>query len=164
MRQETYFRIERFFRRSRPLYKLLLFLNTYLTMIMYIIYPVFIIFGFFTFRAKLFDCILAPLLTFMLATFFRYFFNSKRPYEVMRISPLIRKNSSGRAFPSRHVACAFAIAAAIYYVAPAFGVVFFVVAFLIALIRVIGGVHFISDVLFGALLSADIALLVYVIF
>lgn len=164
MTKEMYFRIERFFRRRRPLYKCLIFLNKFLTMLLYAIYPIFLIVGIFAFRGKLLDVISAPLFSFVAATFFRRLFNARRPYEVYRTSPLIRKNTPGQSFPSRHVACAVAIAYAVYYVLPAFGVILFAIAALIAIIRVLGGVHFISDVLFGALISMNIAMLMYVIF
>ncbi len=164
MTQEIFLKLERYFRQHRGMTRLINNANFYLTMLMYVVYPVFLIVGLFAFRTKLTDVFLAPAITFIVATVFRKLFNAKRPYQVYRRSATLAKNSPGQSFPSRHVACAVAIAWAVFYVSQPFGIALFVVSALIAIIRVIGGVHFISDVLFGALIAMNISMLMYVIF
>lgn len=164
MTQEMFLKLERFFRSHRGMTKLINNANFYLTMLMYVVYPVFLIVGLFAFRTKLSDVFLAPALTFAVATVFRKLFNAKRPYQVYRRSATLAKNSPGQSFPSRHVACAVAIAWAVFYVYQPLGIALFVISALIAIIRVIGGVHFISDVLFAALIAMNISMLFYVIF
>lgn len=70
------------------------------------------------------------------------------------LPPLIPKDTRGNSFPSRHVFSVFVIDMAFWWVCPPLGGVFLAVGVLIALIRVIGGVHFPRDVLSGAVLGA----------
>jgi undecaprenyl-diphosphatase len=63
--------------------------------------------------------------------------------------------------PSLHAANAFAVAVAVTLVWPMAGRVLFPVAALIAVSRVFVGVHWPSDVLFGALFGSGVALLIH---
>ena len=63
------------------------------------------------------------------------------------------KEKQGESFPSRHVLSAAVITAVFFYAAPPLGPVLAVITLLIALVRVIGGVHFVKDVTAGALLG-----------
>lgn len=97
-----------------------------------------------------------PAAAFVFVTVLRAALNRPRPYEVFSAEPLIEKDTEGHSFPSRHVASAFAIAAAsllydsrIFLLLAVFGAV-------IAFLRVAGGVHFLKDVLAGAAIGAGI--------
>ena len=98
--------------------------------------------------------VVIPGLGFFLVSFFRHRLNAPRPYEVLDITPLIHKDTRGNSFPSRHVFSVFVIDMAFWWVCPLLGGVFLVIGVLIALIRVIGGVHFPRDVLVGAVMGA----------
>ena len=63
--------------------------------------------------------------------------------------PLFPKDKTGQSMPSRHCFSAAAIAAAVWYVLPPLGAVLAVLAVIIAVSRVVTGVHFVSDVLAG---------------
>ena len=74
-----------------------------------------------------------------------------RPYEALNIRPLLVKEKQGESMPSRHVFSVFMIAMTFLYVfGIAASVPLFVIGIVMALIRVIGGVHFPSDVIVGA--------------
>ena len=90
-------------------------------------------------------------MSFLLVSVFRNLYNAKRPYELLEIQPLIHKDKKGKSFPSRHVFSVFVIAMTFLWLCPPAGVVFLVVGVLLALCRVIGGVHFPRDVIAGAL-------------
>ena len=90
---------------------------------------------------------------FVLVSVFRYFFNAKRPYAMYDYEPIVAKEKEGQSMPSRHVFSAFVIAFAFAYINWKFSIIFFVVAVLIAVHRVIVGVHFIKDVLAGAIVG-----------
>lgn len=92
---------------------------------------------------------LVPAISFVLLTVFRDRLNAPRPYEALDISPLITKNTKGHSFPSRHVFSASVIACTFFYVLPPIGTVLLVISVLLAVIRVIGGIHFPRDVLAG---------------
>ena len=96
---------------------------------------------------------LIPLGTFLLVTALRAIINAPRPYEVYDYTPVVRKDTKGKSFPSRHTVSAFIIAMAFLYVQTSLGIIMMCVALGIAVIRVIAGVHFIRDVVSGAALG-----------
>lgn len=78
----------------------------------------------------------------------------ERPFENGHGAPLIQMVWKEPSFPSAHAAIAFATAAASFYVsAELFGPWLFVVAAVVAVSRVAVGVHYLSDVVFGAILG-----------
>lgn len=79
--------------------------------------------------------------------------NRPRPYEMSDIDPLIRKDTSGKSFPSRHVFSAAVIACALLWLNPWLGVTGFIATVALGITRVVGGVHFPRDVIAGALLG-----------
>lgn len=93
--------------------------------------------------------ILIPAISFLLLSLIRRIINRPRPYEKLRIQPLFSKKTKGKSFPSRHIFSSFIIAATFSFVYP-LGWIFYIPAVLLAIIRVIGGVHYPSDVLVGA--------------
>ena len=92
-------------------------------------------------------------ISFVLVSVFRYFFNAKRPYAMYGYEPVVAKEKEGQSMPSRHVFSAFVIACAFAYINPKFSIIYFLVATLIAVHRVLVGVHFIKDVVVGALIG-----------
>jgi undecaprenyl-diphosphatase len=80
-------------------------------------------------------------------------FDRPRPH----LDPLVRVPASG-AFPSGHAATAFAGAVMLSAFAPRYRVVFYLLALGIAFSRIYVGVHFVTDVLAGALIGAAVAL------
>ena len=75
--------------------------------------------------------------------------NRPRPYTKYGFVPLFPKDKTGQSMPSRHCFSAAAIAATVWYVLPPLGAVLAVLAVIIAVSRVVTGVHFVSDVLAG---------------
>lgn len=97
--------------------------------------------------------LLVPAITFLLCTVMRKVFDKKRPYEVLDITPIIKKDKKGQSFPSRHMVSAGVIIVSSFYVNDIVGIVMLVVGFLIGIIRPIAGVHFIKDVVVGFLMG-----------
>ena len=95
--------------------------------------------------------LLIPGAGFVLLTIVRAKINRPRPYETWDISPLIRKDTRGNSMPSRHVFSSAVIAMAWLPVYPPAGVLFLILTAAAALIRVLGGVHYPSDVTIGFL-------------
>ena len=90
-----------------------------------------------------------PAAVYVLGTLLRATINRPRPYEALNFTPLFPKDTKGQSMPSRHCFSAAAIAAAVWYVLPPLGAVLAVLAVIIAVSRVVTGVHFVSDVLAG---------------
>ena len=86
-----------------------------------------------------------PAAAFVVGTALRAAINRPRPYTKYGFVPLFPKDKTGQSMPSRHCFSAAAIAATVWYVLPPLGVL----AVIIAVSRVVTGVHFVSDVLAG---------------
>ena len=131
--------------------KALLLINKCLTALGYISYPLLLIYTFLYKKEMCIPCILIPASGFVLLTFIRKKINKKRPYEALDITPLIKKDTKGNSMPSRHVFSLSMIAVSYFVVSPLLGSILLLCSFAIACIRVIGGVHYPSDVLVGML-------------
>lgn len=82
----------------------------------------------------------------------RFFYDRPRPFEVLDIIQLIRRDS-GHSFPSGHAAFFFAFSYMIWARNRILGIVFFVVSALIGFGRIFVGFHWPLDVLGGALIG-----------
>ena len=96
-----------------------------------------------------------PGISFVLLSLFRKGVNRKRPYEFFGTPSLIPKKTQGKSFPSRHVFSIFVIAMSWLYLFPwePAGVILLAAGLLLAALRVLAGVHYLSDVVAGALIG-----------
>lgn len=95
---------------------------------------------------------------------FRKKLNMPRPYEVYGFAPIIEKNTKGKSFPSRHVFSIFLIAVAYFYYGGVFSYIAIFIAFigiLLCVIRVAGCVHFLKDVIAGAVSAVIMGVICY---
>ena len=88
-------------------------------------------------------------------------YNRPRPYQTWDIQPLIKKDSLGKSFPSRHVFSATVIAMLALMINPWLGGTMLFLAAILAILRVLGGVHYPSDVLAGYVIGILVGLLLY---
>lgn len=149
MTAQDYERLSRPFRSERG-EKLLNIVNRVLTLSCYAAYPLCLAVLLWLRDPRLLRSVLVPGVSFVAVSVFRHVCNAKRPYEVLDIKPLIHKDKKGNSFPSRHVFSMFVIAMTFLWLLPPMGVVFLVTGVLLAACRVIGGVHWTRDVVFGA--------------
>ena len=97
--------------------------------------------------------IIVPALFFVLLSEFRKKINAKRPYELYGFKPLIKKDTRGLSFPSRHVFSIFIIGGSIWVINRFLGIIILIMGLFLAIIRVITGVHFPRDVIAGAIIG-----------
>lgn len=95
--------------------------------------------------------VIIPGLGFGILTLARRYLNAPRPYDEWMIDPLIPREKHGDSLPSRHVFSATVISLVAWRVAWLAGVVLLVLTVLLALARVLGGVHYPRDVVAGML-------------
>lgn len=98
----------------------------------------------------LYRSILVPGVSFFVVSVFRRYSSQKRPYEELDIEPLLKKETKGRSFPSRHVFSITIIAMTFFPVYPWVAWVFLILSVLLGVLRVLGGVHYVRDVVAGA--------------
>lgn len=133
--------------------KIIIQLNRLITVVVYAVYPIVLLTLLVTRDERLLRVILTPSISFVLVSLFRRYVNAPRPYEVTDKVPLIKKDTQGKSFPSRHVFSAFVIATTIYFIYSPLGVVLMLAGCTLAVLRVIGGVHFPRDVIVGAVIG-----------
>ena len=139
------------------------FVNKLLTLITYFAYPAMAAYLFIKGDERFLKVVAVPAAGFIMLTLFRKALNRSRPYEKFDIKPIIKKDTKGQSMPSRHIYSITVIAMTFLYVMPALGIVFLIFALILAGVRVIGGVHYPSDVLAGFLLGVLSGLPLYII-
>ena len=127
--------------------------NIVLPRIPYIAYPLLLLWLFLQHDARFVRVLVVPGISFVLLSLFRDKFNAPRPYEALTIDPLIHKDTKGHSFPSRHVFSFAVIACAFWYLNRIIGIIFMCGSVLMAIIRVLGGVHFPKDVIAGFIIG-----------
>ena len=107
--------------------------------------------------------ILASGIPFVTVSIFRKLFNAPRPYQIYDFYEKKPKSKLGSSFPSRHVFSIFLIGTLMLEASLPLSVILFLLGILLSVCRVLLGMHFIRDVLTGALvgiLSGVIGILV----
>ena len=128
-------------------------INILLTRVVYVTYPLFVLYLLWNRDGRWIKVTAVPAIFFVLLTVVRRGINRPRPYETWNISPLIYKDTEGKSMPSRHVFSATIIAMAFFSIWQPAGIFFLIWSLLLAFIRIMGGVHYPSDVFCGFLLG-----------
>ncbi len=160
--KKFYSQIHSFFSKEKP-FKILKFVYKKIPMFMAISYLVLLGYLAITWDIRFILSSLIPAFVFLSVTFFRKLFNFPRPYEKTDLPPLIPKDKKGESFPSRHCASAFIIAGAFLYINICLGILFSVLALLVALSRVFAGVHFVRDIVASFLYSSALSSLFFIL-
>ena len=151
------------FKENHLQYKLLKFLYKFLPVAVVIFYPILVVFTAIWDTAELFKVICIPAVVLTIITIIRKVINRPRPYEKFKTESLFCKQTSGESMPSRHTASAFIIAMTALYVNTYIGMVMLGVSLIIAISRVLAGVHFISDVITASVISISFGMLFFII-
>ena len=96
---------------------------------------------------------------FLAVSALRRVINAPRPYELYGFYAEPPKKKRGCSFPSRHAYSVFAIGTAACLASPVLGAVLLIFGVLLCTARVLLGIHFIRDVLAGAVIGATATLL-----
>lgn len=124
--------------------------DSVLTKVTYIVYAVFIVILAADRNSEIIRAIAVPGISFVILSVFRHLYNAPRPYEVFDTAPVINKTTKGKSMPSRHVFSIFVIAVTVFYFNHAAGICLLAAGVILAVVRVVGGVHFPADVIAGA--------------
>jgi membrane-associated phospholipid phosphatase len=144
-----YQRITKWFRRKPGRIHGLHLANQIFTYTFYLLYPLLVLVLAANQNRDLCKAVLVPAVSFLIVTVVRRGINRKRPYEQWELDPLIHKNTKGKSFPSRHLFASGVIAMTFLYFNVPAGIVLLVLSVIGGCIRVLGGVHYPSDVLAG---------------
>lgn len=133
--------------------KIINFSNRLITYLVYATYPLVLILLMYSDDSRFWRVLLVPSISFIFVSIFRNYLDFPRPYEVTGEIPIIHKETRGKSFPSRHVFSAFVIATTLYFISKPLGIFLMLAGSLLAILRVIGGVHFTKDVVAGAIIG-----------
>lgn len=162
MTAEDYERLTAWWRARPRAIAVLAAVNRVLTAVGWVAYPLLLLASALADMGALFRYIVVPLLGFIACTLIRRAVDEPRPYEALPIEPLIVKDTRGKSFPSRHVFSMVMIALSwLTWCWPA-GLALLVACVVMAWARVLGGVHYLHDVVAGAALAGCFALVGYV--
>lgn len=154
MNYRNYNRYADLIRHNSFVMEVILVCNILFTVVGFIMYPLLLIRLWCQGKKKsLFLHVIIPGIAFILLSLYRRFCNAPRPYEVHPIRPLIKKNKTGRSFPSRHIFSIMLIGVLWLGYSSISGYIILLCGTGLAVLRVIGGVHFIKDVFWGAVLG-----------
>lgn len=158
MKKESYIKMLEYVSSRGMLLKFVIKGGRALSFVSYIWYPVLLFCVFYMGQPEGWKAVVVPAVGFLILSVFRKWLNAPRPYEVFGVKPVIVKETKGNSFPSRHVFSAFIIAftTSCYY--PAVGFALAICGSLLAVTRVLGGVHFIKDVVAGAISGIGLGL------
>ncbi|MGN0295218.1 MAG: phosphatase PAP2 family protein [Lachnospiraceae bacterium] len=160
--EQFYSRISAPFRKHPAWIRDLNLLNRFLTGAVYVIYPLFLIWLMWKRDIRWIRAAAVPAVFFVLLSVVRKRINRPRPYETWNLSPLIKKDTRGQSMPSRHIFSAAVISMAFLSVCMPMGFFFLAWSCLLAAVRVLGGVHYPSDVICGLLAGILSGLLIFV--
>ena len=125
--------------------------NRFMTVVMPIVYLTLLTTIYFRegFGKQALMYVFIPASGFVILSFLRKKINAPRPYEEWGIKPLLDRDSPGQSMPSRHVFSATIISMACLHASLSVGVILLVFSALLGLVRVLGGVHYLKDVVVG---------------
>ena len=150
MTQQTYRKMMGYFLQDKKRICRIVWANRIFTGIVFFSYPLYLLYLFFLGDTFLVQAVLVPAVSLVVVSVSRKIITEPRPYEKYGIPPVLDKDTSGKSFPSRHVFSVFVIAVTVFVKNPVAGCILAVTGILIAVIRVIGGVHTVLDVAAGA--------------
>ena len=159
MNEKTYEKIRNWINKIEKGESLVNSINDISTAAVYLIYTIFLLILIFNRDQRFWRVFFTPAISFILLSLFRKYFNAPRPYEILDIKPIIKKDTKGKSFPSRHVFSAFLIAMTISYISLPIGVFLMATGCIIALVRVLGGIHFPKDVVAGGVVGIICAII-----
>lgn len=153
MTAKLYGQMTKIFREKPILLKGLRCSNLFFTAVGFVTYPLLLVLMLVKMDVRGIVYIVIPAVSFIVLTVVRKKINAKRPYELLEIEPLIPKEKKGSSFPSRHVFSIFVIAGCWYGVSLPVGIIVSICGMMLAVIRVIGGIHFPKDVFAGTVIG-----------
>ncbi len=162
MNKERYLKIKNFLLKRKNLLYVSAAASKISELAVYVSYPVFLIIMMINKNLYCIQSMAVCGIGFVLLTLLRKYVNAERPYEKFGFSPLIKKETVGCSFPSRHVFSASVIGMSILPVYSLWGGAVLFLALLMGALRVILGLHFIKDTAAGLLIGLAIGLFSFI--
>ena len=153
MNEINYAKIRKWFMAKKIRYNVFIFLYRALPLFVIAAYSALIFMLLLEHDIRAVKIIVIPATLFVIVSVLRKIINRPRPYAVLNIEPLVKRDKMGESFPSRHVLSVSIIAVSFLYVNIWYGICMSVITVMIAFTRVLSGVHFVRDVVWAAVIS-----------
>ena len=128
------------------------FLAKYLPYVLAAALLLFLIKDFKKYRRMVFLAFMAGGFSEVIVQIIRWFWQRPRPFMAEQVNLLLSHSTSG-SFPSAHAAFFFALSTIVFFFNKKAGLFFYIASLLMAVSRIIVGVHWPSDILAGAILG-----------
>ena len=158
MGEVFYVKLNKFMLNHKNFSKTVLLFNKTVTLLIYVFYPALLIFLFKIKFNNILQMVLVPLISLIILSVMRKAINFPRPFERFNITPLCRCKK-GCSMPSRHTFCIVIIALSSFLVNTVLGSIIVFLGVILAVCRVLLGVHTIRDVTV-AILSAVLSFII----
>ena len=109
-------------------------------------------------KEQVIHALLASFIAWTIAEVLKRVFNTPRPFEVNHMATYVLALPADPAFPSGHAATVFALAVTVWLHDHKVGIIFVILAALVAWARVAANVHFPIDVIVGAIIGTAVAI------
>src|SRR5258706_2613601 len=109
-------------------------------------------------KEQVIHALLASFIAWTIAEVLKHIFNTPRPFDINHLQPLTLSVPTDPAFPSGHAATVFALAITIWLHDRKVGMIFIILAALVAWARVAANVHFPIDVICGGIIGTVVAI------
>ncbi len=150
--KNIYITLNNYLNKNKLYHSIIKFLEKYTTYGVVILYGLVLLYDILYRPSILLSVTLKPLIGLIIVSLIRMFINRPRPFDKYPITPIIH-HESNRSFPSRHTFSAFIIGLTILPYHIIVGTIILLLGILIGLSRILGGIHYISDVLFAIVLA-----------
>ena len=165
VKAESYIKVTKALAKNKKLSAAVVLINKAATLIIYVFYIAFLGFLALSKDPILLKILLVPASSFVVLSIARYCINAPRPYEkIERLTPLYNKKTLGKSFPSRHTFSGFIIGTVAIFFSVPLGVAVLIISTLLAVSRVLCGVHFVRDVIVGAAVGIGFGLIGMLLF
>ena len=156
IKREQFLKCINTIKNNNALYKVVKFIYKFVPFSIFLGYPILLCYLLFTKDIRIIKVIVIPLVTFIGVTIMRLLINRTRPYEKYNYTPVFPKDTKGKS--------AFILSYAFLYINPVLGIISLSISLVMASLRPLCGVHYISDVVAGILISSVIGILFFFIF
>ena len=162
MKKEQYKSVANFLNQRKGLLKTAIIFQKLAEAFIYVSYPIFLIWLILNGNPFFWRSAISCGVGFLAVSLVRRLINAERPYKKYGFTPLIKKETEGNSMPSRHCFSASVIAVNISAVFFPLGIFIGALAVMIAVLRVLLGVHFIRDVAVGLIVGVIIGATVFI--
>lgn len=111
-------------------------------------------------KKQVIHALLATFIAWFLSQLIKTLFPTLRPFMLNNLPPRTITVHADAAFPSAHTAVAFGLATSVWSHHKKAGIAFILTAALVGIGRVLGNVHFVTDILGGAFIGIIVALVI----